>query len=442
MCRSWLLAIAATVLLSADSCHNPQRLWQQYQAGDYSFQTLFKLSSQSSLYQQAALDSLTSQAVLTRQHYWLQTAEQLGSAQASYHLALHTSNKAEKQRLMHRAAKGGVVAAQISLYQHYMGKNSAKSAKKAEKWLQIAANHDAKSALLWGKALWRKRHFVDAEQTFTSAVELGNSEAIAYQKLASQVLVQGWPVRISLPSRTHCAMHLRLIADTFESVMQAQQFAHQFHSDVRLQSLPVCLEELSWLPQGQLLCTAKSSENHRISCDIAKIADDFANSKATHGVIFSLQGKAYVHNGLMFLDRTDTYSVFVHELAHFAGFLDEYPLSASLAERICNGKGQANLVILPQGHRQTDLSPSRTCDNHPHQAYKLSDKMTFMEYHDQQQIPLRYLRIWRQQLADTQQLTPAYVNFSQYFADQNKTQQAEYWWQRYQAFRSGASPGS
>ena len=40
--------------------------------------------------------------------------------------------------------------------------------------------------------------------------------------------------------------------------------------------------------------------------------------------MYAKKGKANVHNGIMFIDRQDSYDVFINELAHFAGFIDEY----------------------------------------------------------------------------------------------------------------------
>jgi hypothetical protein len=52
----------------------------------------------------------------------------------------------------------------------------------------------------------------------------------------------------------------------------------------------------------------------------------------------------------MFLDQSDVYSVFVHELAHFAGFVDEYALPDDLANYHCSKNIAPNLLLssLPQ----------------------------------------------------------------------------------------------
>src|SRR5690606_26059634 len=69
------------------------------------------------------------------------------------------------------------------------------------------------------------------------------------------------------------------------------------------------------------------------------------------------------------------------------------------------------------GWRQTgeewSMAKARTCNNHQMQAYKGSDRLTFMEYHDQAYIPPLYMALWKQRLENRAELLPAFVNFAQ-----------------------------
>jgi hypothetical protein len=130
------------------------------------------------------------------------------------------------------------------------------------------------------------------------------------------------------------------------------------------------------------------------------------------GVIVTDRGKANVDNGVMYLDIADDYAVFVHELAHFAGFVDEYPMSAQQANIVCRSVKAPNLVVEGeltyqpisriQEWRTLDqslsLSVSRTCEKVGVTAYKPSTAMTFLEHHDIGHIPPIYLALWRSQI--------------------------------------------
>ena len=183
---------------------------------------------------------------------------------------------------------------------------------------------------------------------------------------------------------------------------------------------------------------------------MARIPELFKPDDFTHLVVFTEQGKANVHNGVMYLDLTDTYSVFVHELAHFSGFIDEYPISRHQAERFCHLNNQhPNIILLDEQKADLssmdltywqniagglEISKSRTCNNHPNQAYKLSSKLTFMEFHDANLIPESYLNIWKHRLQSKQAMISAHVNIAHALEDAGLEHEAERWWQQFRLF--------
>jgi hypothetical protein len=166
--------------------------------------------------------------------------------------------------------------------------------------------------------------------------------------------------------------------------------------------------------------------------------------------MFADKGKANVHNGIMFLDRQDSYDVFIHELAHFVGFIDEYPLSRSLAKRVCAGVDAPNMVFkqaqtldVDRQYWQsigfqdnTDIFAARTCDNHSTEAFKASSQLTFMEYHDTGFIPAHYLTAWQRQLQKTPDLPSAHINFAQSYELSNNLSESQFWRARYQQYLS------
>jgi hypothetical protein len=314
----------------------------------------------------------------------------------------------------------------------------------------------ANKYLAQGLAQWHQQHYALALQDISLAAELGASDAKLYQHYG-----QGWltaqqakhkqtlPKEIWAPKA--CLQQILLVSAELESLVQATQFMLLFQADKRLTSLPICIgPQLVFAPN--LLPCVDENQQRRISCDIKPLAAELENKQFTHLVVFAKQGKAYVHNGIMYLDQQDTYDVFVHELAHFAGFVDEYPLSQELAKRVCKEAKAPNLVFkqVSQGHidmqywqqlkQKTDvaLTPARTCDNHTSQAFKPSAKMTFMEYYDVTRIPDFYLAAWQKALQRQQNLTPAFINFAQAFDEQPSASQAQYWRKRYEQYHQAS----
>ena len=318
---------------------------------------------------------------------------------------------------------------------------------------QLKKNNNklAKKNLTQGLKLWSQGQYDDALLSFTLAAELGSTPAQLYQQYAqawqrSQLGEVKTDSTLLNWAGSECLQQILFVTSEIDSLVQASRFIARFNLDIRLQGLPICIApKVVFVPQV-LNCDDVNSDT-RISCDIAPLAANLKEAQFTHLVIFARQGKANVHNGIMYLDRQDTYDVLVHELAHFAGFIDEYPLSKELAERVCSGISAPNLVFQQAGQLQPDmhywqeqgqsakvkLTKARTCNNHSAQAFKASSEQTFMEYHDLIRIPTSYLAAWKTSLQQNHTITPAFINFAQLYEEQHD-QNALYWRQRYQAF--------
>lgn len=372
-----------------------------------------------------------------------------GFAKAQYELALLTDSALKREELLQRAAHQHYLPAMISLYQWYLHQGETA---KAAPWLEQAALRDAASALILARQQWQQGLHSKAREGFKLASRLGSKVAQEYVVLidnhwpAQQAI--GWgPDAVATKAR-HCTMQIQPVVTSLENMRQLIALADEFHHDRRLSELPICLLKPIWLADNRLNCDANWQGQHRLGCDAARMAELPLDDDLSHILVLAPKGKANVHNGIMYLDLTDSYSVFVHELAHFAGFVDEYPLSSELAGQMCHPNLQPpNLIFtlseeeLPlkvdkwrQAGVDWSLAKSRTCNNHPLQAYKASDKLTFMEYHDQAYIPEVYLTLWKQQLADKQQLLPAYINIAQALEQQGNFEQAQHWWQKRDAF--------
>lgn len=223
-----------------------------------------------------------------------------------------------------------------------------------------------------------------------------------------------------------CSQQLQFVSTSLHSTIQAMQFKHTFEHDVRFKDFPICINSITWLANNELTCSIVSG---RAECDVSPIASKTFVPSYTHLVFFLENGKAYVHDGAMYLDMADSYSVFIHELAHFAGFVDEYAVSSVLAQQYCKQNSVPNLLMsssegikehekfaLWQQYytRVRELAPlldtslergendatvavdiTRTCDELDLVAFKPSTKLTFMEYHDILYIPPIYILMWQ-----------------------------------------------
>lgn len=421
-----------------------------------------------SLGSEQALNMLSAYAQQAQSPYWLEQAAELGDAHSYYRLALNESDEVTHTRLMGKAALGGLAAAQhemallskspankrrwlelaaeqdylpaiISLYQWLLIEEQPEQ---AELWLEKAAPRDANSALLLAKLEWRTGKYKQAKGWLAHARDNGVTAAGDYLNWINRYWQrQGKGLAVT---REQCVIRLQPVVMSLENMQQMAQLSRSFATDDRLASLPICLLEPIWVKPKQVKCDENWQSHRRLGCDVRQLSRLPLDDDFSHLMVLAPRGKANVHNGIMYLDQGDSYSVFVHELAHFAGFVDEYPLSSDMAEFVCHPYSQApNLVFvneaeeLPEkldGWRQTgeewSMAKARTCNNHQMHAYKGSDRLTFMEYHDQQYIPPLYMALWKQRLENRTELIPAFINFAQAWETQGNVELALQWRQK------------
>lgn len=409
-----------------------------------------------------ALARLSQHAIQQNSGYWLHFAKLAGSPKAQRYFSDLQGNSKQSRasiKVLTYAARRGDIDAQIALYHHFIVKNQRQ---KAQFWLTKAASQDAQSALYYAKWLSLAGQERKASALLHKAKELGSRDAVellamrsSASVVSSQAKMLGLATNNSLTSNSalqlaessQCKQTLQIVANTLHSVLQGKELKRRFESDTRLTALPICINQPIWLSSEALSCSANWQGAARLGCDITRISHSLSEQDFTHIVVLADTGKANVHNGVMFLDSKDDYNVFVHELAHFAGFVDEYPLSPALARSICHANNAPNLRVsqgqdkplvkewLTMGNNEgVTISPARTCDNHPWQAYKPSSKMTFMEFYDVPYIPAFYLKAWAQRLGEKPLLTPAYINLYQGYAAKGDAKQEEYWRARYRQY--------
>ena len=316
-------------------------------------------------------------------------------------------------------------------------------------------NKVAEQQLAQGLALWRDKKYQQASQVFSllgsqnlssdiqSLTGLYQYHTTAFNKNHSSEFMQQ---QSTLPD--DCKQKLLFVTPDIESLVQADHFRARFAQDQRLNSLSICIYDVTWFDPVDITCEQNRQQSGRLGCQLLSLAKKLKSLPFTHLVMFAEKGKANVHNGIMFLDRQDTYDVFIHELAHFSGFIDEYPLSQGLAKRVCAGVDAPNIVFKQAEQldvdrqywrsiglqHNTDVFAARTCDNHSTQAFKASNQLTFMEYHDTAFIPDHYLTAWQRQLQEAPNQPSAHINFAQLYEQSNNLSESQFWRTRYQQY--------
>ena len=379
-------------------------------------------------------------------HNWLIRAAELGHGPSQYQLAVELPQPAGFKWLA-RAAQQDYPPAVVARFEYAYSQNDDVV---TQQWRVKAAKYQWQIALDYAQELLVEQGS-DAVKSFLQTLSF--AEATEMEGLMNWY--ESTPQIAFLGRSNLCTMGIQMVTDSLAGTKVMREHYQRLLSDPRLTNLPICLNQPKLLNEDLLSCT--NDPMQRLQCKLKPLIDLAQERRFSHAIVIGKQGKANVHNGLMYLDLQDDYDVLVHELAHFAGFVDEYPLAPELAALHCKDARAANLVFAetkPQWQQThwreyradsiDGIGLARTCDGSGLQAYKPVSRLTFMEYHELSDIPEIYLQIWRDQLNKPEQLTPIYVNFAQYFDYHQSRETAGYWWAAYEGFRAGgfSSPSS
>ncbi|MDM7860655.1 hypothetical protein QTP81_08610 [Alteromonas sp. ASW11-36] len=438
--RFWHGDLEALAQLRASTLASADVYWLQQLADLDDIDSLLKLAELSS-------DENERIALLKR-------AANLGSSQGQFLWALEQRNPEQRIALFRQSAEQGYLRAQHALANWYLLKGSKD---KAEQWLKLTASSYADDAFALADYYWVRGDERLAVEYFQQALSLGHPRAEKFLRVAEQgamrlsemsdTVLAFEPLVTNSPA-IDCVMNILPIARSLANKVQAEQFVDQLRADRRLAQLPMCVSDAVWLNSEDFSCNmVRSSGTRRMRCDVHQLADLVTEQDVTHVVVFNPENRAYVDAGVMYLDLLDTYSVFVHELAHFAGFIDEYPMSKTLAQAHCAQRTAPNLLfsgdmfyepldrldywlgLMSQTTtNDAGIYPARTCNNVQQKAYKLVNSRTFMEFHDTNNIPDIYRRIWRDQIVKRAHWYPIAVNIARWHERADDLQTAQYWY--------------
>lgn len=215
-----------------------------------------------------------------------------------------------------------------------------------------------------------------------------------------------------------CEKSVTFFATSVQDIQQIRDHLNAIKNHTLLSI--VCPSEVRYLPISVLDCLMEPKQ--AILCN-EKIFSHFKQQVKTDYLAVMLPvGGANVHQGILYFDRQDSPQVLIHELAHFVGFVDEYPLRKN--HQVCQPTGKAagqNVIVfedsytslnreqllaklpwgayiksttplwtLKQGRKllgtpsayvgEVGLFFSETCINNPTFAYKPILKKSFMRY--------------------------------------------------------------
>ena len=417
--------------------------------------------------------------------YYLEKLVNLENADAAWLLYQILGEEGASQRFMRLAALGDVAEAQLAFAM------STESPEKREKWLIRAASQDylpaqaaladwyllhgqqalakpllaatatldMQSAFKYARLLWDEGEYSKAKEHFQFAAKKGHLQAKKALEATGLYTPFSESQAIKLAdsfnweSKADCLQRIQPFATSLATIMRAHSLYQSFENDERLKGLSICLAPPIWLKADVLRCNPDFNNTGVLGCNITPLASIAKKRKFSHAVVVAEQGKANVQNGVMYLDISDAYSVFVHELAHFAGFADEYPIGKGMATRLCDENdisdfSPPNLIVdsefwyAPYAtvNNWLDIDPAtiiaraKTCTVLGKNSYKPSRRITFMEHHDSGVIPPLYLVLWQQQLERQNVQRPISMNFFQAFHNTGNQKEAAHWLAEYEAF--------
>ena len=380
-------------------------------------------------------------------------------AEAQLAFAMSTDSPEKREKWLVRAASQNYVPAQAALADWYLLHGQQQLAKPL---LAATATLDMQSAFKYARLLWDEGEFSEAKQHFSFAAKKGHLQA--EKALEAINLYTPYSIEQALKqspsfnweSEEKCLQRIQPFATSLATIMRAHSLYNSFNSDKRLQNLSICLAPPIWLKSDVLSCDPDYKNAGILGCSITPLASIAKKQKFSHAVVVAEQGKANVQNGVMYLDISDAYSVFVHELAHFAGFADEYPIGKGMANRLCDEDGISdfappNLIVDSEywyaPHETVEnwleidpatiIARAKTCTVLGKNSYKPSRRITFMEHHDSGVIPPLYLVLWQQQLEKQNAQRPISMNFFQAFHNSGNQKEAAHWLAEYEAFTGG-----
>ena len=142
------------------------------------------------------------------------------------------------------------------------------------------------------------------------------------------------PIEASAMIAPHCSLTLQPVVQSAAGSRQLQLLKQKWRQDAQLSSLSVCFLAEHHVNSTDLQCSYQPEQ--RIQCRYQVLMPQVAEGGFSQLLVVAGEGKANYNNGIVQLAESSSFEVFRHEFAHILGFLDEYSLSATVAEAECS----------------------------------------------------------------------------------------------------------
>ena len=401
----------------------------------------------------AQADSILFSSPLINHHFsqsqsYIYTAAFLDNPQANYQLYIKTKNK-------HWLKEAAGLNHLESVFQWYLLQHDNQHISQYV-WLKQAINLGHKEAILiqlshfienkdWVSAKEFQHQHLDVLNTLenelnvkyqnidsllsVAALSDKNTSAlfsgqIPTVNLTSKVSVAKPKSQAQIQTQLQCAITIQAVVESAPLLSKAKQFKHAFAKS-KFNDLSICFLTPQIMPELQVVC--EPDKYSRIECNLNQLAQSLLKKvnvnpiTYNHLLVIVEQGDANTRGGLMYLDKQDSDQVFIHELAHWLGYVDEYQIKPEQQKQLCNvikpkwispnlfvtskkiNKSQAQKIA---GH---SLYPANTCNGSNFQAYKKYKQPSFMEF---LHLPLsgQYVQDIKQSV-DYSSILPVAMNF-------------------------------
>ncbi|MFY8273187.1 hypothetical protein AAEU32_03545 [Pseudoalteromonas sp. SSDWG2] len=196
-----------------------------------------------------------------------------------------------------------------------------------------------------------------------------------------------------------CPYNILLLGDSLKAMNRLDELKQRYEQHPLPQSGLICLSTPYYVAD-ELNCGI--DERNFSRCDWRALASQ--SERFPKGfdfiVMMTRSGLANVQSGVMQLSTQAKYHTFVHELMHFAGFIDEYQAPIEQQD-YCQQQGRifANLYVGDNPPQAWVKSPY--CANG--RGYKPAAYTSVME-HSEVAVSPQYKRLWQAQLGEPEQL--------------------------------------
>ena len=213
---------------------------------------------------------------------------------------------------------------------------------------------------------------------------------------------------VHLQPSDQCRFNVLMMTDHYKGIATLKHFKQQYTNKPEPAKGSFCFTDIVYVADT-FNCDGSSGA---LSCNWQNAAARSWPTGFDFIVMMSQQGAANVLGGIMHINSSQSYAVFLHELMHFNGFEDEYALPEQKQQWLCKLQGQVapNLFIANQSSPPKGWQKSLACGNK--KAYKPSPNWSIMQYQTMG-LSAQYRQLWQKQI--NQPLTQP-VRFSEYFA--------------------------